>query len=96
MERTSEGREPVPGEGMRLLGKPHSMSTGSYVHVSQCGGVLADFKMVAVRSPSLWPDHDERSGITVMNEDVAFLCDFVREAIADGRYVPARRAHPSA
>jgi len=58
--------------------------------------VLADFKMVAVRSPSLWLDHDERSGITVMNEDVAFPCDFVREAIADGRYVPARRAHPSA
>ena len=53
MARTSEGRELIPGEGIRLLGKPHPMSTGSRVHVSQCGSVLADFKMIAVRSWSL-------------------------------------------
>lgn len=35
--------------------------------------------------------HDERPGITVTSEDLSVLSELVREAIADGRYVPASR-----
>lgn len=37
------------------------------------------------------PKYDERTGITMMSEDLSVLFDLVREAIADGRFVPAFR-----